>query len=62
MYWQGRNVLVTGGASFIGSHLVDALVDRIASVFEQPDLRGRVIANNLELVRQQEIHAPNATA
>jgi UDP-glucose 4-epimerase len=26
--WQGRNVLVTGGASFIGSHLVDALVAR----------------------------------
>lgn len=26
--WQGRSVLVTGGASFIGSHLVDALVAR----------------------------------
>lgn len=30
--WQGRTVLVTGGASFIGSHLVDALVDIGAAV------------------------------
>ena len=32
MDWKGRNVLVTGGASFIGSHLVDALVKRSAHV------------------------------
>ena len=30
--WANRKVLVTGGASFIGSHLVDALVDRGADV------------------------------
>mgnify|MGYP001590425534 CR=1 FL=1 len=30
--WSGRNVLITGGASFIGSHLVDALVARGAQV------------------------------
>lgn len=30
--WNGRKVLVTGGASFIGSHLVDALVARGAHV------------------------------
>ena len=30
--WAGCPVLVTGGASFIGSHLVDALVERRASV------------------------------
>jgi len=30
--WQGRKVIVTGGASFIGSHLVDALVAQGASV------------------------------
>ncbi len=32
MNWKGKRVLVTGGASFIGSHLVDALVERGASV------------------------------
>jgi UDP-glucose 4-epimerase len=32
MDWENRNVLVTGGASFIGSTLVDALVGRGARV------------------------------
>ena len=32
MYWLGRRVLVTGGASFIGSHLVDSLLDQGAEV------------------------------
>ena len=32
MDWTSRRVLVTGGASFIGSHLVDALVERGARV------------------------------
>ncbi|KUJ71613.1 NAD-dependent 4,6-dehydratase LegB [Thiomicrospira sp. WB1] len=31
-HWQGRNVLVTGADGFIGSHLVEALVDAGANV------------------------------
>jgi nucleoside-diphosphate-sugar epimerase len=43
MNWKKRAVLVTGGCSFIGSHLVDALVRRGASVNVVDDLTsGRV--------------------
>jgi nucleoside-diphosphate-sugar epimerase len=36
--WEDRSVLVTGGASFIGSHLTDALVERGAKVRIVDDL------------------------
>lgn len=38
MDWHGRKVLVTGGASFIGSHLVDAVIERGAWVRVIDDL------------------------
>lgn len=37
-FWKERNVIVTGGASFIGSHIVDKLVSRGANVKVVDDL------------------------
>jgi nucleoside-diphosphate-sugar epimerase len=41
--WQDYNILVTGGASFIGSHLVDKLVSLGANVTVVDNLsRGKI--------------------
>jgi len=45
MNWNDKNVLVTGGASFIGSHLVDALLERSAKVRVVDDLSSGIIEN-----------------
>lgn len=45
MYWTGRSVLVTGGASFIGSHLTDALVERGAKIRIVDDLTSGGLGN-----------------
>jgi nucleoside-diphosphate-sugar epimerase len=43
--WKDRKVLVTGGASFIGSHLVDALVERGAAVWVVDNLSTGLLEN-----------------
>ena len=43
--WNNRKVLVTGGTSFIGSHLVDALVERGAKVRIVDDLTSGRLSN-----------------
>ncbi len=43
--WQNRCVLVTGGASFIGSHLADTLVERGAKVRIVDDLSSGKLEN-----------------
>lgn len=43
--WQNRPVLITGGTSFIGSHLTDALVERGAKVRIADDLSNGKLEN-----------------
>lgn len=45
MNWNGRSVLVTGGASFIGSTLVDALLTRGANIRVADDLTSGKLEN-----------------
>jgi nucleoside-diphosphate-sugar epimerase len=65
MDWTGRRVLVTGGASFIGSHLVDALVERGAWVRIVDDLSsgrreniGHHLGNGRVELMQVDLKAP----
>ena len=44
-FYEGKNVLVTGGASFIGSHLVDKLVELGANVTVVDNLSSGKIEN-----------------
>ena len=53
--WQNRKVLVTGGASFIGSHLVDALVARGAPVRVVDNLSSGLLENIKEHVDKGRI-------
>ncbi len=59
-YWQDRPVLITGGASFIGSHLTDALVECGARVCVVDDLSsGRLdnLQQHLAAGRIEFLHA-----
>ena len=45
MFYKNKSVLVTGGASFIGSHLVDALVTAESNVTVVDDLSSGLLKN-----------------
>ncbi len=55
MDWKNRRVLVTGGASFIGSHLVESLVHRGAQVRAVDDLSAGRMENIQHLVEQGRV-------
>jgi nucleoside-diphosphate-sugar epimerase len=65
MDWKHQRVLVTGGASFIGSHLVDALVTQGAQVRvvdnlgsgKLANLREHVAAGNIDFL-QEDLLSP----
>ncbi len=44
-YWRSKKVLITGGASFIGSHLVDALLKEEAEIRVADDLSSGKLEN-----------------
>jgi nucleoside-diphosphate-sugar epimerase len=55
MNWQNKKVLVTGGASFIGSHLVDKLVERGARVRVVDNLSSGRLENIKEHIKNKRI-------
>lgn len=69
MEWGKRHVLVTGGASFIGSHLVDALLERGTRIRIVDDLSsgrienilGHVTAGRVEF-RQADLREPGVAS
>lgn len=44
-FWAGKRVLITGGASFIGSHIADRLLETGAAVFVVDDLSSGLRSN-----------------
>src|SRR5437879_1094401 len=48
-YYRGKRILVTGGASFIGSHLVEALLDAGATVTVADNLSSGTRSNLSEV-------------
>jgi len=55
MLWKNKRVLITGGASFIGSHLVDKLVEKGASVTVVDNLSSGKIKNIAQHIRNKRL-------
>jgi nucleoside-diphosphate-sugar epimerase len=59
-YWKGKQVLVTGGASFIGAHLVEALACRGAGVRVVDDLSSGKLENILHRLEEGSVEFTQA--
>lgn len=59
MNWKGRRVLVTGGASFISSHLVEALLERGAQVRVVDNLSSGRIENIEQYINSGKVEFLN---
>ena len=55
MDWNNKKVLVTGGASFIGSHLTDALVDKGAKLRVVDNLSSGRLANIKSHIESEQV-------
>lgn len=55
MKWNKKKVLITGGASFIGSHLVEALLKKGADILVVDDLSSGKLENIKKLVDKKNI-------
>ncbi len=53
-YWKDKRVLVTGGASFIGSHLVDRLAKLGAKIRAADDLSSGKLENLQDSIKDVE--------
>jgi len=60
MDWKKSKVLVTGGASFIGSHLVDALIERGATIRVVDNLSSGRLENIQQYLDKKIIEFVNA--
>ncbi len=67
-FWKDKKVLITGGASFIGSHLTDALVEQGAKVRVADDLssgktlniQGHIDSGRVEFKKMSLLHSEKA--
>ncbi len=55
MVWKNKKVLVTGGSSFIGSHLVDLLVEAGAKVRVVDDLSSGKLRNISHYIQKKKV-------
>lgn len=59
-FWQKKKILVTGGASFIGSHLLDTLVEKVKRVRVVDDLSSGKFENIKNHLKNKSIEFSKA--